>query len=174
MAGRGRDDLVKAVVGEDRERVTAVGLIRRATHPAALLQAADGLREAGERALGEQGKNAHPQRALLGLFSGATKVLQSREQLIASGMGLYEDWSPPAIKAIGVLELLAAIGLILPAVTGIAPILVPLAATGLVATMVGAMVVHARRGELSYLALNLVLLVLAAMVAWGRFGPYAF
>ncbi|MFD5899722.1 hypothetical protein [Streptomyces sp. NPDC060366] len=43
-------------------------------------------------------------------------------------MGLYEDWSP-AIKAIGVLELLAAIGLILPAVTGIAP-------TWLVVTMV--------------------------------------
>ncbi|MFF2189407.1 DoxX family protein [Streptomyces sp. NPDC058155] len=55
-----------------------------------------------------------------------------------------------------------------------APILVPLAATGLVVTMVGAMVVHARRGELPYLALNLALLVLAAVVAWGQFGPYAF
>lgn len=108
------------------------------------------------------------------LFSGATKLLRSREQLIASGLGLYEGWPPPAIKALGVLEVLAAIGLILPAVTGIAPILVPLAATGLVVTMVGAMVVHARRGEFPYLTLNLVLLILAAVVAWGRFGPYAF
>ncbi|GAA1010936.1 hypothetical protein Aple_066610 [Acrocarpospora pleiomorpha] len=108
------------------------------------------------------------------LFSGATKLLRSREQLIASGLGLYEGWPPPAIKALGVIEVLAAIGLILPAVTGIAPILVPLAATGLVLMMVGAMVVHARRGEFPYLALNLVLLILAAVVAWGRFGPYAF
>ncbi|MGR3875558.1 DoxX family protein [Streptomyces graminifolii] len=106
------------------------------------------------------------------LFSGATKVLRSREQLIASGLSLYEGWPPPAIKALGVIEVLAAIGLILPAATGIAPILVPLAATGLVATMAGAMLVHTRRREVPYLALNSVLLVLSAVVAWGRFGPY--
>ncbi|MGQ4434542.1 DoxX family protein [Streptomyces sp. SAS_260] len=106
------------------------------------------------------------------LFSGATKMLRSREQLIASGLGLYEGWPPPAINALGVIEVLAAIGLILPATTGIAPILVPLAATGLVATMAGAMLVHARRREVPYLALNSVLLVLSAVVAWGRFGPY--
>ncbi|MGQ4477852.1 DoxX family protein [Streptomyces sp. SAS_276] len=106
------------------------------------------------------------------LFSGATKVLRSREQLIASGLGLYEGWPPPAIKALGVIEVLAAIGMILPAATGIATILVPLAATGLVATMAGAMLVHARRREVPYLALNSVLLVLSAAVAWGRFGPY--
>ncbi|MCX2928482.1 DoxX family protein [Streptomyces sp. NEAU-W12] len=108
------------------------------------------------------------------LFSGATKVLRSREQLIASGLGLYAGWRPVEIKAIGALEVLAAVGLILPAVTGIAPVLVPLAATGLAVTMAGAMVVHARRGEFSWLAPNLALLILAAVVAWGRFGPYAF
>ncbi|KAA8888517.1 DoxX family protein [Nocardia colli] len=67
---------------------------------------------------------------------GDTKnVGVSRQELIASGLGLYEGWPPPAIKGLGVLEVLAALGLILPAVTGIAPILVPLAATGLVLTM---------------------------------------
>ncbi|MDR7275820.1 DoxX family protein [Catenuloplanes atrovinosus] len=108
------------------------------------------------------------------LMSGAMKVVQSREKLIASGMGWAEDFPPGGITAIGILEVLGAIGLILPAVTGVAPILVPFAATGLALVMAGAMVVHARRRELPMLAVNAVLLILAAVVAWGRFGPYAF
>lgn len=108
------------------------------------------------------------------LFSGATKLLRSKDQLIASGLGLYEGWQPAAIKALGIVEVLGAIGLVLPGVTGIAPVLVPFAATGLVVAMLGAMVIHARRREFAYLALNALLLVMAAMVAWGRFGPYAF
>ncbi|WP_199443075.1 DoxX family protein [Umezawaea beigongshangensis] len=107
------------------------------------------------------------------LHAGATKALRSREKLVASGMGWYENWPPVAIKTVGVLELLAAIGLVLPAVTGIAPVLVPLAATGLVAVMAGAVVVHTRRAEFAWLAPNAVLLLLAAVVAWGRFGPHA-
>ncbi|MEU2773881.1 DoxX family protein [Streptomyces sp. NPDC007162] len=94
-----------------------------------------------------------------------TKVLRSQEQLVASGLTMYKGRPPPAIKALGVIEVPAAIGLILPAVTGIAPILVPLAATGLVVMMVGAMPVHARRRELPYPALNSVLLILSAVLA---------
>lgn len=108
------------------------------------------------------------------LTAGAMKVIQPREKLVASGMGWAADLSPAAVKAIGALELLAAIGLILPAVTGIAPILVPLAAAGLVIVMLGAVIVHVRRGELPALVPSVVLLILAAVVAWGRFGPYAF
>jgi hypothetical protein len=40
--------------------------------------------------------------------------------------------------------------------------------------MIGAAITHARRGERPVIAVNVVLLVLAALVAWGRFGPYAF
>lgn len=108
------------------------------------------------------------------LAAGAMKLIQSKEKLSASGMGWVDDFSPGAIKAIGALEILAAIGLVLPAAFDIAPILVPLAATGLVILMAGAAVTHARRKEPQMMLINAVLLVLATVVAWGRFGPYAF
>jgi hypothetical protein len=38
--------------------------------------------------------------------------------------------------------------------------------------MVGAAVTHRRRGELPMIGSNVVLLVLAVVVAWARFGPY--
>lgn len=78
------------------------------------------------------------------------------------------------VRVIGIAEFAAALGLILPAVTGIATILTPLAATGLAVTMVLAAITHARRKEPSGIVMNVVILVLAAVVAWGRFGPYAF
>ena len=52
--------------------------------------------------------------------------------------------------------------------------LTPLAATGLAIVMILAAITHVRRREPSGIAVNAVLLVLAAFVAWGRFGPYAF
>jgi len=106
--------------------------------------------------------------------AGAMKLSQSREKLVSSGMGWAEDFSPGTIKAIAALEVLAAVGLILPAVLDVATVLVPLAALGLVLLMVGAAVTHARRGETPMIAINAVLLVLAAFVAWGRFGPHSF
>jgi hypothetical protein len=90
-------------------------------------------------------------------------------------MAWVEDFSDPAIRTIGGLEFLGALGLILPAVTGIAPILVPLAAVGLAITMFGAIVVHVRRGDGTLLVVvPLVLGLTAIFVAWGRFGAYAF
>jgi VIT1/CCC1 family predicted Fe2+/Mn2+ transporter len=77
----------------------------------------------------------------------------------------------PVCKLIGAAEILAALGLILPAVFGIAPVLVPLAALGLVLIMLGAVIVHARRKEPQPIVVNVVLLVLAAVIVWGRFGP---
>jgi uncharacterized membrane protein YphA (DoxX/SURF4 family) len=107
-------------------------------------------------------------------LAGLMKVAQPKEKLAASGMGWAGDFSAGAVKAIGALEVLGALGLILPAVLDIAPVLVPLAATGLAVVMLGAAVVHARRKENQMIGANAVLLILAAVVAWGRFGPYAF
>ena len=106
--------------------------------------------------------------------SGLMKIVRSKEQLVASGFGWAQDVSPTAIRLIGVAEILGAIGLIVPAATHIAPILVPLAAVGLALVMVGAAAVHARRKEAPMIAINAVLLGLAIGVAWGRFGPYPF
>ena len=108
------------------------------------------------------------------LGSGAMKLLRTKEQLKAAGMGWTDDWPAGAIRAIGGLEVMAAIGLILPPALDIAPILAPLAATGLAVIMVGAIVVHSRRRENPMVISNLALLVLAVVVAWGRFGPYSF
>ncbi|WP_326575403.1 DoxX family protein [Streptomyces sp. NBC_00487] len=108
------------------------------------------------------------------LAAGLMKTTQSKEKLAASGMTWVEDFSPGMVKTIGALEGLGAIGLILPAALDIAPVFVPLAATGLVLTMIGAVVYHVRRKETKETVPSLVLLILAAVVAWGRFGPYAF
>jgi hypothetical protein len=108
------------------------------------------------------------------LGAGLSKLLQPRKKLVASGQGWAEDFSDGAVKGIGALEVLAALGLILPAVFDVATVLVPLAATGLALLMLGAVATHARRKEYPMVAVNLVLFALAAVVAWGRFGPYAF
>jgi uncharacterized membrane protein YphA (DoxX/SURF4 family) len=112
--------------------------------------------------------------AALFLASGVMKLIQPKEKLAASGMGWAEDFSGGAVKTIGALEILAAIGLILPALLDIAPVMVPLAAAGLALLMIGAIVTHVRRRETSVLAMNVVLLALTAFVAWGRFGPQPF
>ncbi|MEU8267831.1 DoxX family protein [Sphaerisporangium sp. NPDC049002] len=106
-------------------------------------------------------------------MAGVLKTTQPKEKL-AANMGWVEDFSAGTVKFIGGVEFLAALGLILPAVTGIATVLTPLAATGLVLVMIGAIVVHVRRGEIQGVVINVVLLVLSGLVAWGRFGPYHF
>ncbi|WP_371661852.1 DoxX family protein [Streptomyces sp. NBC_00280] len=110
--------------------------------------------------------------AVLAVFFGmigVKKSTQSEDKLDATG-GL----SLPTLRFIGIVELAGALGLILPAATDIAPVLTPLAATGLGVVMVLAAIHHARRKELNPIAVNAVVLILAALVAWGRFGPYSF
>lgn len=105
--------------------------------------------------------------AFLGV--GALKLAKSRTEL-APKMPYVEDFSDGTIRTIGGLEVLGAIGLVLPWLLGIAPFLTVWAAIGLALTMAGAAVVHVRRGEMANVPVNLVLFVLAALVAWGRWG----
>src|ERR671917_1258319 len=114
--------------------------------------------------------------AVVYLLSGAGKLIVPKEKLApAPGAGWVEDFSAGSVKAIGVLEVLAAVGLVLPAATGIAPVLVPLAAAGLVLIMVGAVITRLRRHEPKAMVADLAYLALAGFVAWGRFfGPESF
>lgn len=102
------------------------------------------------------------------------KQFVPKDKLVTSGQGWAQDFSPSVIRLIGLAEIFGAIGLLLPAAVHVAPILVPLAAVGLVLVMMGAVVVHARRNEPMNVAVNVVLIALAVFVVWGRFGPYSF
>jgi uncharacterized membrane protein YphA (DoxX/SURF4 family) len=106
--------------------------------------------------------------------SGLMKLVVPKDKLVTAGQGWAQDYSPTNIRLIGFVEVVGAVGLVLPAAVHIAPILVPLAAVGLALVMVGAIVVHARRKEPMNIAVNVVLIALAVFVAWGRFGPYSF
>ncbi|MDQ3104444.1 MAG: DoxX family protein [Actinomycetota bacterium] len=106
--------------------------------------------------------------------AGVMKLAQPKQKLAASGMAWVNDFSQGAIRAISSLEVLAAIGLVLPPLLDLAPVLTPLAALGLVLLMVGAAITHLRRSEQPMVIVNAVLGILAAVVAWGRFGPYEF
>ena len=104
--------------------------------------------------------------------SGTLKLSMQREDLI-DRTPYVEDFPHWTIQAIGVLEILGAVGLLLPGILNVATILVPLAAAGLAITMVFAVLVHARRGDPTMTALpSMVLALLSVAVAWLRFGPY--
>ena len=107
--------------------------------------------------------------ALAFFMTGILKVTQPIEKL-ATRMtyvtSIHPSW---LVRVIGILEILAALGLILPALTGILPVLTPLAAGGLILTMIGAMLLHLQRKDTKLtLVFNLALLLLAAFVVYGR------
>ena len=101
--------------------------------------------------------------ALAFLGVGTMKLITPREQLIRNGMGWAEDFSSTQVKLIAAAEVAGAVGLIVPAATGIAPILTPIAAAGLALLMAGAVATHLQRGEPPFPPL--VLGVLAATAA---------
>jgi uncharacterized membrane protein YphA (DoxX/SURF4 family) len=110
--------------------------------------------------------------ALVFLGAGTMKIVQPKAKLASSGQAWVEDFSDGAVKGIGVLEILGALGLILPAVLNITTVLVPTAAAGLLLLMIGAAITHARRGEMPNVIINIVLGILAAGIAIARFGPF--
>ncbi|MGJ6980700.1 DoxX family protein [Aestuariimicrobium soli] len=98
------------------------------------------------------------------LGAGFMKATTPKQKLAEKGMGWTENFSPLAVKLIGIAEILGAIGLIVPRLVNIAPVLGPIAAVALAVTMVGAIVVHARRKEAATPAIVLLVLSIAAAV----------
>lgn len=108
------------------------------------------------------------------LGAGAMKLATPRAKL-EENMNWVKSASDGQVKLIGLLEVLGAIGLILPAALDIAPILVPVAAACLALLMAGAAYVHTRvKDPIADAAPALVLGLLSAFVAIMRFGPQAF
>jgi uncharacterized membrane protein YphA (DoxX/SURF4 family) len=109
--------------------------------------------------------------ALMFAMAGFMKLSKPKEELKKQGsMAWVSDVSSSNLKLIGALELLAALGLILPQVTGIQSWLTPVAALALVFTMIGALSLHIRRGDgRQALVVNVMLLLIAAFVAYGRY-----
>ena len=111
--------------------------------------------------------------AAIFLLTGTTKLTQPRLKMAAGPMRWAADVTDRQFRTIGLLEVLGAIGLILPAALGIAPLLTSLAAVGLVLVMVGAIYTHVRYDETERLAVPIVVLALALFVALEGFGTYS-
>ncbi len=113
--------------------------------------------------------------ALVALVGGITKTFVPKEKLAHhEGARWTRDVSPEFVKSLGLLEILAAVGLILPAVVDVAPVMVPVTAVCWVALMIGAMVTHGRLGQAKLVMVNVVYVALAVYIAVGRFGPEPF
>jgi DoxX-like family len=111
------------------------------------------------------------------LLVSTSKMFVPREKIASVGGTAAQwvlDFSPGALRAIGALEILAVAGLILPAVLDIAPIMVPVTATGVALLFTGAVIMRLRRGEKATIVPDLVYLTMAVFVAWGRFGRESF
>jgi uncharacterized membrane protein YphA (DoxX/SURF4 family) len=111
--------------------------------------------------------------AAIFLATGLTKLTQPRAQLAAGPMGWAADVTEVEFRSVGLLEVMGALGLVLPAAFDIAPLLTPLAAVGLALTMIGAIVTHVRMGETDRMVVPVVLLALTVFVAIERFGAHA-
>ena len=103
------------------------------------------------------------------IMAGTFKVSLPKEKLKEKIGGWVEDFASGQIKTIGTLEILGGLGMVLPMSVLNMDILTPLAALGLILTMIGAMSVHLKRGEKKELVPNILLLILAAFVVIGRF-----
>ncbi|MCP1384756.1 DoxX family protein [Runella salmonicolor] len=106
--------------------------------------------------------------ALMFAFAGFTKMTTPISKL-APQMPWVNDFSESMVRFVGAVELLGAIGLVLPALLRIKPLLTPLAALGLAVTMLFAAIYHLTKAEYQGIGINAVLGGLALFVAWGRY-----
>lgn len=107
--------------------------------------------------------------AALFLMVGSMKTFTPWDKLIVKMEGMKD--SPPAfVRFLGIVELAGGIGLIIPWLTGIAPILTPIAAVGLAIIMLLAVFVHLPKKEYKAIAMNIAFLGLMVFVAVERFG----
>lgn len=100
--------------------------------------------------------------------SGAAKLTMARDRLIATGQTGVAMFPMPVVRFTAAMELLAAVGLVAPGLTGIGTVLTPLAAVGLCVVMIGAAWAHSRLHEPWSVLVNAVMFGLAAFVIVGH------
>ncbi len=101
-------------------------------------------------------------------IAGFLKIVMPKEKL-GKTLPWAKDYSAGRVKFIGLSELLGAVGLVVPLLTGIVPVLTPWAASALCLVMLLAMMHHLRRSEFKEILINAVLFVLLVVVAVYRF-----
>jgi uncharacterized membrane protein YphA (DoxX/SURF4 family) len=102
-------------------------------------------------------------------MSGLMKSTQPIDKLLKSGINWAERFPLTTVRLIGISQLLGAIGLILPMLLNFAPILTPLAASGLALTMLLAIFHHLKYKENKAIITNILIMAMALFVAYGRF-----
>lgn len=102
---------------------------------------------------------------------GTSLLLLSRDRYRSLGASQHwvDDFGDGHLKAIGIIKLTGAVGLVLPAAVGIAPVCTPLAACGLALFMAGAATTRFRRNEWLAMAGDVAFIAMFAFLAWGRF-----
>jgi len=106
--------------------------------------------------------------AAMFLMAGIMKSTQPIEEL-GKSMPWVNEVSAGMVRFVGISELLGGIGLILPALLRIKPILTPLAALGIFIIMILAFLYHIAKGEYEALGFNVILAAAAFFIAWGRY-----
>lgn len=105
--------------------------------------------------------------ALVYIPAGSMKLFAPLAQ-VAANIPWAGDVSETFLRLIGVVDLSAGVGIMLPSLTRIYPRLTVVAAVSSIVLQVLAIAFHASRGELMVIPFNLLLIALAAFVAWGR------
>ncbi len=100
-------------------------------------------------------------------WAGYLKLFQQIEQLAAIGMSFVHSYDELTVRIIGLAELLGAVGLILPSMFRIWPVLTPISSAGLGVVMILATKFHLSHGE--PILSSVLFLGLCVFICWGRF-----
>ncbi len=105
--------------------------------------------------------------AAMFIMAGLMKTTQPVEAL-AESLPWVTSTPLALVRFIGISELLGGLGLLLPSILRIKPLLTVWAGLGLAVVMILAAGFHASRGEFSSIGMNVVLIAIALFIAWGR------
>lgn len=105
---------------------------------------------------------------LVGFGIGAGMKLLMPIRRLSAIFSWTGDLPPPFVRGLGLIDLLGGIGVVLPMLTHVAPYLTVLAAIGCVLLQCCAIAFHLSRAERDSLHVNVILLVMAGFIAWGR------